>query len=105
MTLLNVLTLISKEDFPPVLLTKKGKAITFELELQTDYLLHICFENSDYDLICDIQNTILIPWFGCEVSAVRPSEQADTLEVWLKDKDYLLKNFKDCLTCEEIEED
>lgn len=41
-----------------------------------------------------VYSPLLVPWYRCEVCAITPVDDA-TIQVWLKDREFLLENYKD----------
>ena len=100
MKLIDLLKLIHNEAFPPVY-SRKDKDI--DTRPQTIFNITICFMCEEETwLTCNIQSEILIPWYNCEVSSINPdTDNERSLCVWLKDCEYILENFKDCIEIEE----
>lgn len=103
MTLLDILKLISYDLFPPTL-EKSEYSSCIDTRPQTVYKVTICFMCEEETWItCDIQNEILVPRYDCEVRAIEPDTD-NTLQIWLKDVDYLQKHWPQHLWIEEQED-
>ena len=99
MTLLDVLKLISKDFFPPVMEVDKRNIDIIDTRPQSTFNVTICFMCEEETwLTCNIQNEILIPWYDCEVSSIQPdTTNENALCVWLKDKEYIKNKFSHCV--------
>lgn len=95
MKLIDVLKLIEKEYFLPVV----DECGEIDSRPQSVFQVTLCFMCEEETwLTCNIQNAILIPWYDCEVVSINPDDQnKNSICVWLKDEEYLIKNFKHCL--------
>lgn len=90
MVLLDVLKLIDKDAFP----------LTFDeygIDSRPDSVFEVtlCFMSEEETWItCNIKNEILIPWYECEVVSIHPDdEHKNAICVWLKDTEYVQKNY------------
>ena len=92
MKLIDILNMISKDLFPPTLqIDKYSKCI--DTWPESIYKVTICFMCEEETWItCNIQNEILVPWYECEVRAIEPGTD-HTLEIRLKDVDYLQEHW------------
>lgn len=55
------------------------------------YRVQICFMSEEETWVNTYPtNPILIPWYDCEVYGIEPSDQHRTLNIWLKDEQYVL---------------
>ena len=93
MTLLDILKLIdgSGEYFP----LEEDEYGQFDTRPDSVFQVTICFMCEEETwLTCNIQNEILVPWWDCEVSSIHPdSDNKNSICVWLKDRDYIKKNY------------
>lgn len=44
-------------------------------------------------ITCNVESLILVPWYDCEVQMISPTVEENTIQVWLKDAEYLVKNY------------
>ena len=54
-----------------------------------------------------VYSPLLVPWYRCEVTSITPVDD-ETIQVWLRDRDFLLENYKDDIRdmrCKEVEEE
>ena len=104
MKLIEFLKLYDKESFPLVLKKDFG-VVEIDSRPESNFKVTICFMCEEETwLTCNIQNEILIPWYDCEISSIHPdyvNEDNNSICVWLKDEDYILKNFKQHIRIEE----
>ena len=65
--------------------------------VECTYKIKIMFDIDDdsENVVCRIQNIILVPWYDCEVQSIKPGD--DYIIVFLKEDEYLINNFKHCL--------
>lgn len=49
-------------------------------------------------------HSILVPWYSCEVFGITPMDD-ETIQVWLKDSDFLINNYKEDIIYVEDESD
>lgn len=90
MKLIDLLKLIDREYFPPVM--DEFGLYTIP---QSVWKVTICFMAEEETwLTCNIQNEILVPWYQCEVKSITPGEK-DTLEIWLDNINFIKENFPD----------
>lgn len=101
MTLLDFLKFIQDDAFP---LEKDKWGI--DSRPQSVFEVTICFMSEEETwLTCNIQNEILIPWYDCEVRAIMPDDgNKNAICVWLKDTEYLMKNYPQHISVKEEEE-
>lgn len=52
-------------------------------------------DDESENIVCSIQNIVLVPWYDCEVQSICPGD--DYIVVFLKEDEYLINNFKHCL--------
>lgn len=45
-------------------------------------------------LTLSIYHPILVPWYSCEVYGITPLDD-ESIQVWLKDSDFLINNYKE----------
>lgn len=98
MTLIELLKMVSPDSVP--LRVGKNEVGRYDIDSrpQSVFRVSICFMAEEETWItCPIESEILVPWYRCEVKAFQPAETNYTLEVWLRDIDYLMNNFKDDL--------
>ena len=102
MTLLDILKLIDRDYFPPTLEKDKSGHESIDSRPDSVFKVAICFMCEEETWITTYpENEILIPWYDCEVTAISPSSEKYTLEIWLKDIKYLKEKFPHCLYVEE----
>ena len=90
MILLDVLKLIHEDAFPPIV--DKCGIDTRPSSVMEVTLCFMCEEETW--ITCNIQNEILIPWYECEVISIQPDDiHKNAICVWLKDTEYLQKNY------------
>ena len=93
MTLLDILKLIdgSNEYFP----LEEDKRGDFDTRPDSVWQVTICFMCEEETwLTCNIQNEILVPWWDCEVTSIHPDDDhKNSICVWLKDGEYIKKNY------------
>ena len=96
MTLLDVLKLIERDYYPPVMELKNGVLDGIDSRPQSVFEITLCFMCEEETwLTCNIQNEILIPWYDCEVTSIHPDDiHPNSSCVWLKDEEYLNSKFK-----------
>lgn len=41
-----------------------------------------------------VYSPLLVPWYRCEISSITPVDDK-TIQVWLRDREFLLENYKD----------
>ena len=49
-------------------------------------------------------SSLLVPWYECEVQSITP-EDDETIQVWLKDSDFLINNYKEDIIYGKTESD
>ena len=105
MTLLDILKLIQKDYFPPVMELKNGELDGIDTRPQSVFEVTICFMCEEETwLTCNIQNELLIPWYDCEVESIQPDDRnGNAICVWLKDEEYLRERFWNCFETVEKE--
>lgn len=91
MTLLDVLKLIDKDLFPPII-DDRGE---IDSRPQSVFQVTLCFMCEEETwLTCNIQNLVLVPWYDCEVRSIQPNDcNKYSICVWLNDEDYLRANY------------
>ena len=50
-----------------------------------------------------IYSPLLVPWYRCVVESITPID-GETIQVWLKDREFLLENYKDDIRDMRVEE-
>lgn len=103
MTLKELLRLIEADDeFIPEIFENQIYCVPNSIFKIT--LSPMCEEETWVTL--SVYSPLLVPWYRCEVSAITPVDDA-TIQVWLRDREFLLENYKDDIKdmrCREVGE-
>lgn len=106
MTLLELLKFIDRDYFPPTVEKDKRGYESIDSRSNSVYRVCICFMCEEETWVTtNIENEILVPWYDCEVKAISPSSEKNTLEIWLEDIKYLKEKFLHNLYFEEKQEE
>ena len=102
MILLDVLKMLTIDSVP--LRTKidcLGKT-SIECIPETVYAVTLCFEVEEETWVETYpENPILVPWYECEVTAILPSDEPNTLKIFINYEKYLLEKFSQWLCLKE----
>ena len=106
MILFEVLKLISRDRLPLVLEKDDRGQISIDSRPDSVYKICLCFMCEEETWITTYpESEILVPWYECEVAAISPSDEPNTLEIWLKSAKYLKEKFSQWLCFEEADHD
>ena len=105
MKLIDILKLIQDDFYPPIMEEDKNGRFSIDTRPESLFNITICFMCEEETWItCNIQNEILIPWYKCEVSSIQPSDEQNSICIWLKDEEYIRENFSDCVEIRKVGE-
>lgn len=106
MVLFDILKMISRDRLPLSLETDQRGQISVDSRPDSIYKVTLCFMCEEETWVTTYpENEILIPWYECEVAAISPSDEPNTLEIWLKSAKYLKEKFSQWLYFEEAADD
>lgn len=92
MKLIDILKLIERDFYPQVIEKRKHRK-EIDSRPNSVYKVCICFMCEEETWVkCNIENLILVPWYDAEVVAISPQDD-NTMEIWLKDVEYLEQNY------------
>ncbi len=95
MKLKELLRLIEADDeFIPRVIEDNGRK-SIDCRPNSVFEITICpMCEEETWLTLSIYHPILVPWYSCEVFAITPQDDK-TIQVWLKDSDFLINNYKE----------
>lgn len=106
MKLKELLRLIeSGDEFIPSVIKYKNGNKSIDCRPNSIFKITICpMCEEETWLTVSIYHSILVPWYSCEVYGITPLDD-ETIQVWLKDSDFLINNYKEDIIYVEDESD
>lgn len=106
MKLKELLRLIESDDeFIPKVIKYKNRSASIDCRPNSIFKITICpMCEEETWLTVSIYHSILVPWYSCEVCGITPLDD-ETIQVWLKDSDFLINNYKEDIVYVEDESD
>lgn len=95
MTLKQLLKMIEcgDDDFIPIIRVHDNGRKELDCRPNSVFKVTICPMCEEETWVTfSTSSSLLVPWYECEVQSISP-EDDETIQVWLKDDDFLLKNY------------
>lgn len=95
MTLKELLKMIEcgEDDFIPTITVNDHNRKDLDCRPNSVFKVTICPMCEEETWVTfSTSSSLLVPWYECEVHSITP-ENDETIQVWLKDADFLLRNY------------